>query len=291
MKPPIFEYFRPKSIEEAVSVRADHDYSAILAGGQSLIPTMNFRIANPTAIIDISRIDSLAEYRIDDSQIVIGAMVRQRDIELSDSVYKVHPLIRETLEHVAHVPIRCRGTVAGSLAHADAAAELPALLLVSNGCVVAHSASGARIIDANELFQFHMTTSLADNEIITEVRIPVMHDDAGWAFLEFTRRHGDYAVAGVAVILRFSEDGICEESSIASCGIGSRAVRLPEAEAVLLGKKLDSNIINEASQAGKEYVSAADDTHATTEFRQHVLSTILSRAINIAKSRARYGSE
>ena len=285
MKPPLFEYLRPSSLEEAITARAANDYTAVLAGGQSLIPTMNFRIANPTVLIDISRIESLKKYSIEENEVIIGAMVRQRDIELSNSIFVVNPLIRETLEHVAHVPIRSRGTVAGSLAHADAAAELPALLLATGGSVVAKNISGSRVIEANSLFQFHMTTTLSHDEIITEVRIPSLKPGSGWAFKEFTRRHGDYAIAGIAVIINMSSEGLCEDISLAACGIAARALRLETSEEILRGTNLDNGLIKEAAMSATEYVTAADDTHASPQFRKHVLMTLLQRAIATAKSR------
>ena len=289
MKPPLFEYLRPNTLEEAIAARSAHDYSAVLAGGQSLIPTMNFRIANPTVLIDISRIESLKNLSVEDDQIIIGAMVRQRAVELNNSIYKANPLVRETLEHVAHVPIRSRGTVVGSLAHADAAAELPALLIASGGSVVVQSASGSRIVEANSLFKFHMTTTLSHDEIITEVRIPSLKSDSGWAFQEFTRRPGDYAIAGVAVILNLASTGECTSISLAACGIAQRAVRLEESETLLKGTSLDVNSIKDAALAAKDLVTTADDTHASNEFRRHVLATLLQRAIIQAKSRAGKG--
>lgn len=286
MKPPLFEYILPNSLEEAIAARSANEYSAILAGGQSLIPTMNFRIANPGVLIDISRIDGLTNISIENDEVVVGAMVRQRDLELNKLVHAANPLVHETLEHVAHVPIRCRGTVVGSLAHADAAAELPALLLVTDGYVKAEGKEGTRKISADSLFQFHMTTSLAPNEIITEVRIPVLSSGAGWAFLEFTRRHGDYAVAGVTAIISLSSDGSCSNAALAACGIGSRPVRLIAAEQELLGTFLDNENIDRAAEAAKPLVTSVDDSHASTEFRKHVLATILKRTVKIAKSRA-----
>lgn len=291
MKPPLFEYIRPNTMDEAVAARAEHDYSAVLAGGQSLIPTMNFRIANPGALIDISRIEVLKGCRVEGGEVVIGAMARQRDVELDDAIHRANPLIRETLENVAHVPIRCRGTVVGSLAHADAAAEMPALLLAMEGYVVAHGPGGVRTIAADDLFQFHMTTSLEPEEIVTEARLPVMPEGAGWAFLEFTRRHGDYAIAGVAAVVELAGDGICTRASLAACGIGSRAVRLSAAEAALVGTGLDGAALEAAATAAKEAVTATDDTHATTEFRQHVLGTVLNRAVDRAAGRAGGGGQ
>ena len=286
MKPPLFEYIRPATIEEAVAARAAHDYSAVLAGGQSLIPTMNFRIANPGALIDISRIEGLSGCRVEGGEIVIGAMARQRDVELDDAVHAANPLIRETLENVAHVPIRCRGTVVGSLAHADAAAEMPALLLAMGGHVVAHGPGGQRTIAADDLFQFHMTTSLEPDEIVTEARVPALPDGAGWAFLEFTRRHGDYAIAGVAAIVERASDGSCARAALAACGIGSRAVQLTDAEATLGGSGLDEAALEAAAEAAKGAVTATDDSHASTAFRQHVLGTVVKRAVAKAASRA-----
>ncbi len=233
MKPALFNYHAPSSVEEAASLLGRIDGAMILAGGQSLVPAMNMRLASPAALIDIQRIPGLSEIRVESGMIRVGAMVRHRQLELDAAAQRVNPLIREAMAHVAHVPIRNRGTVVGSLCHADAAAEMPMVLVLTGGSVVARSASGERVILASDFFEFHMTTTRRADEIVTEARFPALPQGAGHAFEEFTRRHGDYAIAAVGAILSRAADGSVAEISLAACGISSRPVRLEGAEAAL----------------------------------------------------------
>jgi carbon-monoxide dehydrogenase medium subunit len=284
MKPPIFEYHTPRSLEEAVELLA-LDGAMVLAGGQSLIPAMNMRLANPTRLVDIQHISGLSDVSIQDGQIRVGAMVRHRDLELDEEVGKANPLIREVLRQVAHVPIRNRGTVVGSLCHADAAAELPMLLVLTNGSVIARGPSGTRTIGAKDFFEFHMTTTRRAGEIVVEARFPVLPNGAGYAFEEFTRRHGDYAIAAVGTIVRGSNRGLIEDISIAACGISSRPLRLEKAEALIRGGKLTSSLLAEVGKAAALSVTAGDDMHSTTDFRKHLVSVLVRRTIEKAVSR------
>ena len=184
---------------------------------------MNFRLVQPEVVIDLSRVSELRRLQVDDTSISVGAMVTQREAEFDAEVAAANPLLTETLGHVAHSVIRSRGTVVGSIAHADAAAELPALLTALDGEVTAVSTRGSRSIPAGELFDFHLTTTLAADEIITEARIPRLQAGDGYAFEEFARRHGDFAQAGVCVVLGF-DNGACDRAAISGCGIASRPV-------------------------------------------------------------------
>lgn len=257
----------------------------ILAGGQSLIPAMNMRFANPSRLVDIQKIDELKRLRIEGGQIVVGAMVRHRQLELSESVFKANPLIREAMAHVAHVPIRNRGTTVGSLCHADAAAEMPAVLLVTGGSVVAVGPKGRREISAEDFFTFHMTTSREPDEIVVEARFPVLPPGAGYAFKEFTRRHGDYAIAAVAAIVAPERDR--DRVSLAACGVASRPVRLKKAEQILNESSFSEAAIAAAAESTKDVVTAPDDMHATTAYRRDLLAAITRRAIETALKRAR----
>ncbi len=287
MKPPLFDYVRAETIEDAIAARAKHEYSAILAGGQSLLPTLNFRLARPDAVIDIGRIKTLQGTAIENDDIVIRAMARQREVEHDNAIYAANPLIRETLGNVAHAVIRNRGTVVGSISHADAAAELPALLLTTGGAVIARGPKGERRIEADDFFKFHMTTSLASDEIAVAVRIPSLPRRTGYAFLEFARRHGDYALAGVCALLTLGSDGRIAAARLSACGIGSRAVRLTAAEAALNGQKPDALSFATAGKAACDMVTASDDRQATNTFRKHLLETIVVRALNRAHERTR----
>lgn len=286
MKPALFDYHAPQTLDDAVALLADIDGAMILAGGQSLVPGMNMRLANPAALIDIQHVPGLTGIEIADGVIRVGAMVRHRALELDAEVQKVQPLIREVMAHVAHVPIRNRGTVVGSLCHADAAAEMPLVLLLTGGSVVAQSKSGTRIIPSAEFFEFHMTTSRKPDEMIVEARFPVLPDGAGSAFEEFTRRHGDYAIAAVGAIVQKTGDGSLSDVSLAACGVTSRPVRLGAAEAVLKGTRLEAEALDKAAQAAAAAVTAGDDMHATAAYRKHLAGVLLKRAVQRAAARA-----
>ena len=287
MKPPQFEYLAPESIDAALAARAKYESTAILAGGQSLVPTLNFRLGAPDAIIDIGRIDGLRDLEVINGQIKVGAMVRQRTVELDDQVHAANPLLREALLHVAHIPIRNRGTVVGSLAHADAAAEMPAVLLATGGEVEVVGRGGTRMIAAADLFRFHLTTTLEPDEIITAAYFPVLSPGSGWAFDELTRRRGDYAVAAVCAIVSCDAGGVCSGARLAACGIGSRAVRLSTAEDVLIGSHFEPAVLDHAGEAATDYVEVADDTQASTAYRADVLAALVIKSVERAVARAR----
>ena len=286
MKPAPFEFVAAQTVDEAVQARADSDYSVVLAGGQSLIPAMNFRLVQPDVVIDLSRLSELRRLEVDDTSIRIGAMVTQRQAEFDAGVGAANPLLTETLGHVAHSVIRSRGTVVGSIAHADAAAELPALLTALDGEVTAVSTRGSRSIPAGELFDFHLTTTLAEDELIAEVRIPTLQAGDGYAFEEFARRHGDFAQAGVCVVLGFN-NGTCDRAAISGCGIASRPVRLTEAENVLIGGTVGADDIAQAQEAARDYVTTEDDMTTTRAYRRHLLAGLVGRAVGIATARAK----
>ena len=286
MKPPQFNYVRPDSVEGAVDALAGAEYASILAGGQSLIPTLNFRLASPDTLIDISHIRALYGIEVSDTTINISAMARHREVELSDEVYKANPLLREALGHVAHIVIRNRGTVAGNIAHADAASEMPAVLLATDGSVVAQGLNGVREIAAGDFFQFHLTTALEQDELITGLRFPVLPPRTGWSFQEFTRRRGDYAVAGVCALVTLDENGVCRSASLAACGVAQKPVRLSKAEQALVGMKNESEAISVAATAARESVSAPDDVHASNLFRKDLVSELVTRTVTQATGRA-----
>lgn len=286
MKPAPFEFVAARTVDEAVQARAGSDYSVVLAGGQSLIPAMNFRLVQPDAVIDLSRVSELRRLEVNGTSVTVGAMVTQRQAELDAGVAAAHPLLVETLGHVAHSVIRSRGTVVGSIAHADAAAELPALLTALDGEVTAASVRGSRSVPASELFDFHLTTTLAEDEIITEARIPTLRAGDGYAFEEFARRHGDFAQAGVCVVLGFS-NGSCDRAAISGCGIASRPVRLTEAENALVGGTVGSADITRAQEAARDYVTTEDDMTTSQAYRKHLLAGLVGRAVGTASARAK----
>ena len=286
MKPPLFDYVAPQSVEEAVEVLASDETARPLAGGQSLIPTMNFRIAAPSTLVDLRRIGALNGHAVEGDVIRVGAMTRQRDLERDEAVRQSNPLIAEVLGNVAHIVIRNRGTVGGSIAHADAAAELPCMLVATGGSVVARRVGGERTIAAEDFFLFHMTTALGADELLTEVRIPALPPRTGYAFQEVARRHGDYALAGVCALVTL-RDGVCTAVRLAACGVASKPARLAEAEAALLGAPPEGAALASADEAARDYVTAGDDRQASADYRRDLVSALVRRTVKKAAGRAR----
>ncbi len=269
-----------------MAILAKDPDAMVLAGGQSLIPAMNLRLANPSRLVDLRNIDGLNEITIADGSIKVGAMVRHRDLELDRHAKAANPLIAETLARVAHVPIRNRGTVVGSLCHADAAAEMPLILVLCDGSVTAQGSAGTREIAAADYFQFHMTTSRAADEIIVAANFPTLPPGAGHAFDEFARRRGDYAIAGVGAVVELDGGGRAARVSLGACGIGAKPVRLTDAESALTGTVLSEADLTAAGERAKSCVTAADDMHATADYRKHLLATLVRRVVSLAASRA-----
>ena len=286
MKPALFEYVAPQSIEEALEVLAADEMARPLAGGQSLIPTMNFRIAAPSKLVDLSKIDALKGHAVEGDVIRVGAMTRQRDLERDGEVQRANPLVAEVLGNVAHIVIRNRGTVGGSIAHADAAAELPCMLIATGGSVVARSIGGERRITADDLFLFHMTTALEAGELLTEVRIPALPPDTGYAFQEVARRHGDYALAGICALVTL-KDGVCSAVRLAACGVASKPTRLAEAESALLGAPPKGKTLMRAGEAARDHVAASDDRQASADYRKDLVAALVRRTVTRATDRAR----
>jgi len=279
VKPAKFEYHTPASVDEALAILGHYDGEArVLAGGQSLVPLMNFRLATPRAIVDLNRIAELA-YVGEDGEIVrIGSMTRQRRLEFEPLVAAKLPLLREALRWVGHLPTRSRGTIGGSIAHADPSAEIPMVLQALEGEIVARGSQGERRIAAQNLFHAALTTSLAPLEIITEVRLPAMPAQAGYAVEEFARRKGDFAIAAVAVTL--VRDGErCTKARLATAGVGPIPIRLRDAEAVLEQKGLSEDAITEAADRAAAEVDPVSDLNGSAEYRRHLTGVLTSRAV------------
>jgi carbon-monoxide dehydrogenase medium subunit len=287
MKPSLFEYKAPRTIDEAVAMLAGEADAAVLAGGQTLLPAMNFRAANPSMLVDIQHVAGLRRLEIGADVIVVGAMVRHRDFELDTDVLRANPLVAEVMQHVAHVPIRNRGTVVGSLCHADPSAEMPLLLVLLGGSVVAQGPSGRREIAAEQFFLSFLTTARRREEIVVEARFPVLPEGAGWAFDEVTRRHGDYAIAGVGCIVTLDAEGRTASIRLAACGIADKPVRLQQAEAILVGTRLAASDLDAAVDAAAAAVTAPDEMHISANYRRRVLGTLLRRTVALAARRAR----
>jgi len=287
MKPPKFDYHAPTTVEQALELLGRYGGDAkVLAGGQSLMPLLNFRLSRPAALVDLNRIPSLAYVREQDGQVRLGAMTRQRTIEFSPLVRERVPLLGEATRWVGHLPIRTRGTIGGSIAHADPAAEYPAVLTALEGEVVARGPKGERVVKAKDLFQTYLTTSLTPDEILVEVRMPAMPAGAGYALEEFARRHGDFAIVGIAAVV--VKDGArCALARLATAGAGPVPVRLRAAEEILERDGLTNAAIEAASRRVSELVSPDSDIHASADYRRHLAGVLTKRALKRALGVAR----
>jgi CO/xanthine dehydrogenase FAD-binding subunit len=286
MKPSIFGYKAPLTLEEAISILASDTDAVVLAGGQTLLPAMNFRAANPSLLVDIQHVGGLRGIEVGDRGIVVKAMTRHRELELNADVLRVNPLIAEAMQHVAHIPIRNRGTVVGSLCHADPSAEMPLVLVLLGGSVIAQGPSGAREIAAEDFFQSFLTTARSQDEIIVEARFPALPPGAGWAFDEVTRRHGDYAVVGVGCVLARDGEGRASGVRLAACGIADRPVRLKAAEAILNGTALGKSDLDAAVAASVSAVTQPDEMNVSVSYRRRALGTLTRRMVAEAARRA-----
>jgi carbon-monoxide dehydrogenase medium subunit len=282
MKPPKFDYHAPTTLEEAIALLGRYGGDAkVLAGGQSLMPLLNFRLSRPAALVDLNRVEGLAGIREADGWVSFGAMTRQRTVEFSPVVARRLPLLREATRWVGHLPIRSRGTIGGSIAHADPAAEYPAILVALDGEVRVRGPRGERRVAAGDLFVTYLTTSLAPEEILTEVRLPAMPEGAGWAFEEFSRRHGDFALVGIAATL--VRDGArCRTARLAAAGVGPGPIRLRDAEAILERDGLDAAALAAAAERAAELVRPDSDIHASAEYRRHLTRVLTERALRRA---------
>ena len=292
MKPPPFAYAAPATVEEAVGLLTKHAEAEprVLAGGQSLIPLMNFRLAKPGYLVDLRNVAGLSGIRRDGDVLVIGAMTRLAEVERSPEVAVAAPLVTEAVGLVAHAPVRNSGTVGGSLAHADPAAELPAVALALDADLVAAGPGGTRVIPAAEFFTGPYSTALAADEILTEIRLPVW--PGGHAFTEFSRVHANFAVVAVAALVELDGDGDGDGDRIrravlALAGVAPTPVRATAAERALAGAPADADTIRAAADAAAASLSPAGDLHASLETRRGLARTYLRRGIELAVTRAR----
>lgn len=284
MKPAPFKYAAPESLDDAIALLRRHGQEGkILAGGQSLVPLLNMRLARPGVIIDLNRVRSL-EYIKNGKDVRIGAMTRQRAAELSPLVRQKLPLLTEALQYVGHPQIRNRGTVGGSIAHADPSAELPAVLAALDGKVVLQNGRGTRTLAADAFFLTYLTTALQPDELLVEVRIPA-HDHLGTAFLEVARRHGDYALVGVAAVVAWNGDR-ARDVRLTFTGVGGVPVRVAEAEAAATGRPLTDAVLAEVSRIVSAGLDPEADIHASAEYRKHVAGVLAERALRVAVTRA-----
>jgi aerobic carbon-monoxide dehydrogenase medium subunit len=285
MKPAPFDYHAPRYLKEAAELLTTLPNAKILAGGQSLVPMMNFRYVIVDHLVDLGGVDDLRGIAVGDGRLRIGAMTRQRDLELSPEIVKHCPLMAEALRHVGHRQTRNRGTIGGSLAHADPAAELPAICAAYDAVVHVASVRGIREVPFSNFSSGFMATALAPDEMIVAIELPIWRLGHGYGFHEFARRQGDFALAGAAALLDVGAGGIVRRAALALFGVAVQPVRLDAAEATLAGKSLDATLIQTAAAAAW-LIEPISDIHASGEYRRHLAQVLSTRALADAARRA-----
>jgi CO/xanthine dehydrogenase FAD-binding subunit len=290
MKPPAFDYIAATSIELAVAALAAAGGDAkIIAGGQSLLPMLNFRLLRPSVLVDINRIASLAYINETAAAIRVGALTRHFQLETSPVIARYFPVMSCAMTHVAHLAIRNRGTIGGSLSHADPAAELPMLALLLDATLHVVSDAGERTVAARDFLLDALTVDLGGGDIVTEIVLPKLPPRTGWGFEEVARRHGDFALAAAAVTLTVSDDAIAQ-ARIALTGVGPTPLRAADAETLLTGYALEDGLINRAIEAVRAVIAPATDLHASSDYRRHLAGVLTGRALAAAWRRARKGA-
>lgn len=286
MKPPLFAYDDPRTLDEALALLAVHgDDAKVLAGGQSLVPLLNFRLARPERLIDINALDELDYLRFDNGTLRIGALTRQATLESSTETALRVPLLTAAVRLVGHVQIRNRGTVGGSVAHADPAAELPVALAALDATYRVRSQTGERVLRSDELFVTQLTTALRPDELLTEIEVTVLPPRTGAAFVEFARRHGDFALGGAAALLTIDSDGACERARVALLAAGSTPLRAPAVEEWLVGTRIDEAVAAEAAAMAIADVHPTGDIHGSAEYRRRLVGVMVRRALLQAAGR------
>jgi len=286
MKPPPFDYVLAESVEDAISALAGAGSDAkIIAGGQSLVPMLNFRLLKPSVLVDVNAISDLSFIKDDGDTVRIGALTRHRRLETSPLIARCFPVMAEAMGYVAHLAIRNRGTIGGSLAHADPAAELPMLALLFDAELHTASSSGGRRITARDFFLGALTVDLAADELVTEIHIPKLPVSSGWGFAEVARRGGDFALAAVATVLSVT-DGTITAARIGMMGIGDTPQRATEAETLLVGQRVEPSTLATLSGAVREAVTPNTDAHASADYRRHLVGILAQRTVMAAWQRA-----
>jgi len=286
MKLPPLDYACPATLAEAVALLAAHGGEAKpIAGGQSLMPMLAFRVVAPTLLVDLRQLKDLREISVGTDGVRLGAMVRWRDVEDDARLEAAHPLLKAAVGHVAHYQIRNRGTIGGSLAHADPAAELPGIAVTCDAEISVTGTSGSRTIKAAEFFLGALTTTLDNDEIITHVRLPAWPAARRWGFQEFARRRGDFAMAAAALFYDQDAAGRATNAHVGIIGVGDRPRRLAEVEAVLNGSNVDEAAMAHAAEVTSATVDAQDDIHASAAYRRSLAGTMVERALRDAATR------
>jgi len=283
LKLPDLDYIRPKTVKEAIGVLVAYNGEAkLIAGGQSLMPMLAFRLLAPKILVDVSRLPGLNQINIRPDGIRLGALTTWRDIERHAALKTAHPLLAAAISHVAHYQIRNRGTVGGSLAHSDPASEFPALVTTCDADVVVHGPGGERTVKGAEFVLGAMTTSLGPDEMITEIRFPVWPKTRRWGFEEFARRRGDFAMAAAAVFYDLDASNRAVDPHIGIIGEAERAIRLTQVEDFLAGRTIDRDVIAKARAMGEEAAQTSDDIHTPAKYRKALIGTMIERALAAA---------
>ncbi len=289
MKPAQFDYLVATTVEHALASLGADGEAKLLAGGQSLVPILNFRLARPTKLIDINRLAGLAYIHDSGDQIRVGALTRHFAVETSPIIARHVPVVSAAMSHVAHLAIRNRGTIAGSLAHADPAAEWPMLACLLDAEIALQSISGARVEPAQRFFRAALTTSLAPDEMIVEVRLPKLRAGEGWAFEEVARRHGDFALAAAAATI-VQRDGRVAAAHLALIGVGDRPTRMPAVEALLTDQSIDTGLLTKVDATVRDGIDPNTDLHASADYRRHLAGVLAARVVATAWRRSAEGA-
>jgi len=288
MKPAPFEYFVPDTLEQALELLTEYgDDAKILAGGQSLVPAMNFRIHQPEVLIDLNHLPELGYIRENGNVVRVGAMTRERHLEFDDLITKHTPLLHEAVPFIAHPQIRNRGTIGGSLVNADPAAELPVLMLALNARLKSRNTSSERWIEAQDFFVGMFTTALEADELLVEIELPVILPHTGWSFMEVAPRAGDYALMGVAVYVTLDEEMKCKEAKLVFLNAGDGPVVANESANSLKGEGITGRLIESAAQfASESEITPFGNVHASPEFQRHLANVLTKKALKRALERA-----
>ncbi len=287
MKPASFRYVAASDVHEAVTLLSAHgDAAKLLAGGQSLVPMMNLRLSRPEILIDLNRISGADGITVEDGALRVGMLARQRAAERADVVRTRLPLLGEAISRIGHTQIRSRGTLVGSCCHADPSAEIPCVLLALDGFVRAQGPDGMRDIPAADFFLGYFQTALSPKEVATDLFFPLPAAGTGWAFLEFARRHGDFAIVAVSALLRLSASGEIERAALSLSGVGPAPLRARRAEALLLEKRPDGALFAQAAREASQEIEPADDVQASAGYRRQLAQTLVGRALQEALARA-----
>ncbi len=287
MKPPAFEYLAATSVEEAVAALAAGDGEAkVIAGGQSLVPMLNFRLLEPALLVDINKVPGLDFIEPDGNGLRVGALTRHHALETSELVQARFPVLSEAMRHVAHLAIRNRGTIGGSLSHGDPAAELPMMAVLLDATLVLTGENGAREMAARDFFEGALATALGDDELVTEIRIPALPAGSGWGFEEVAQRSGDFAMAATAATVSF-DGAAAGEVRLALMGVGEVPLRIDAAETSLSGSMFDETAMDQAVAAVDDAIDPMSDLHASADYRRHLAKALTRRVLQAAWQRAK----